>query len=193
MSDATAASAALRLGGKANPQTLGGARTLLARSCKTCHQFKQADAFYRRSWGYESDCIPCYRAKRDKLRPRVRPVRCGAKGILIAQTCYQCGGLKAFDDFPEHRDRGRGDRQTVCFGCSYARLGVALQEAVADTRSQARRNGYQWTGPELEIVAREDLTVKQAALMLGRTFYAVETQRKKLRSGDPKTTRLAGV
>ena len=32
-----------------------------------------------------------------------------------------------------------------------------------------------WTGPELEVASRDDLTAEQIALMLGRTYAAVGT------------------
>jgi hypothetical protein len=62
----------------------------------------------------------------------------------------------------------------------------------AETTDAARRHGYVWTGPELEIVARDDLTVKQIALMLGRTYTAVEKARERIRR-DPRADFLAGL
>lgn len=56
----------------------------------------------------------------------------------------------------------------------------------------ARRSGFQWTGPELELIARPDLTAEQAAAMLGRTYFAVMTARKRLRI-EPKLANLAGL
>lgn len=56
----------------------------------------------------------------------------------------------------------------------------------------AHRSGYDWTGPELEIAARTDLTTRQAAAMLGRTFAATMRARKNL-SVDPRKQTLAGV
>ncbi len=56
----------------------------------------------------------------------------------------------------------------------------------------AGRRGLPWTGPELELVARTDLTVDQVAQMTGRTHYGVEMQRRKLRD-DPRKLSLAGV
>ncbi|WP_333757846.1 hypothetical protein [Streptomyces sp. ISBFB 2968] len=62
----------------------------------------------------------------------------------------------------------------------------------AETLEQASRHGQQWTGPELEIAARDDLTARQAALMIGRTFNAVHNVRKKLKA-DPMTITVAGI
>jgi len=56
----------------------------------------------------------------------------------------------------------------------------------------ARSRGNVWTGPELEIVARTDLSVSQQAAMLGRTYYGVMNMRRQLRV-NPKVIDLAGV
>jgi hypothetical protein len=62
----------------------------------------------------------------------------------------------------------------------------------AQTLEGATRHGQQWTGPELEVAGRSDLTTREVALMLGRTFAAVSNVRKKLK-GDPKTIMTAGI
>lgn len=62
------------------------------------------------------------------------------------------------------------------------------QAASADT---ATRYNYEWTGPELEVAAREDLTAREVATMLGRTIAAVNGKRKKLRT-MPRDQWLAG-
>jgi hypothetical protein len=60
------------------------------------------------------------------------------------------------------------------------------------TLERATNYGKQWTGPELEVALREDLTATQAAEMLGRSFNAVVTARVKA-TRDPRYTKLAGV
>lgn len=60
------------------------------------------------------------------------------------------------------------------------------------SREKADRNGFVWTGPELEMAARDDLTAKEVAAALGRTIAAVHGARKKLRH-DPKTINHAGI
>jgi predicted transcriptional regulator len=62
----------------------------------------------------------------------------------------------------------------------------------SETREKATRHGQQWTGPELEIAGREDLTVRQAAARLGRSYASVANMRHKLKV-DPKTIDLAGL
>jgi ribosomal protein L24E len=56
----------------------------------------------------------------------------------------------------------------------------------------AHRRGREWTGPELEIASREDLTSPQVAGMIGRTVYGVETVRSRLKR-EPKLIQLAGL
>jgi|SRR5581483_4478948 len=58
--------------------------------------------------------------------------------------------------------------------------------------ASAHRWGYQWTGPELEIASRSDLTAIQVAQMLGRTVSAVQNKRQQLRI-DPRMINLAGA
>lgn len=62
----------------------------------------------------------------------------------------------------------------------------------AKTRAKANRHGFQWTGPELEVAARSDLTIAEVALMLGRTYDAVCNARRRLKD-DPKLIHLAGL
>jgi hypothetical protein len=62
----------------------------------------------------------------------------------------------------------------------------------AVTLDNARHHREVWTGPQLEIAAREDLTAKQIAAMTGRTMHAVYYMRRRLRD-DPKIIWLAGL
>jgi hypothetical protein len=62
----------------------------------------------------------------------------------------------------------------------------------AETASAARRHGRVWTGPELEIAARDDLSNKEIALMLGRTYAAVDHARRGIKI-DPRKQFLAGL
>lgn len=61
-------------------------------------------------------------------------------------------------------------------------------DALTDTATNHRK---EWTGPELEIIARPDLSASQAAKLLGRTLYAVKHMRRKLMV-DPRKIRVAG-
>jgi hypothetical protein len=55
---------------------------------------------------------------------------------------------------------------------------AALQE---ETREQATHHKEPWEEAELEVVTRDDLSIKETALMLGRTYGAVARQRSLMR------------
>jgi hypothetical protein len=61
----------------------------------------------------------------------------------------------------------------------------------AESVAGAANHGKEWTGPELEVLARDDLTAQQKALLLKRTNAAVKNMLRKLRV-DPRKQRLAG-
>jgi hypothetical protein len=65
----------------------------------------------------------------------------------------------------------------------------SYEQSLAD----AHRHGYEWTGPELELLSRSDLSARQLAAILGRTTYAVQFQRQKLRREEPRSIKLAGI
>jgi hypothetical protein len=55
---------------------------------------------------------------------------------------------------------------------------------------QAINRGKEWTGPELEIATRPDLSTVQAARMLHRTREGVKWARSQLDSEDPRKRNL---
>lgn len=61
-----------------------------------------------------------------------------------------------------------------------------------ESRASAHHHRDIWTGPELEILSREHLSLQDAARMLGRTLAACREMRRKLRV-DPRKQALAGV
>jgi hypothetical protein len=59
-------------------------------------------------------------------------------------------------------------------------------------RETAERHGREWTGVELEIASRPDLTARQVAEVLRRTLSAVANMRQRLASDlDPRDRMLA--
>lgn len=61
-----------------------------------------------------------------------------------------------------------------------------------ESQEWAENKGKEWTGPELEMVARTDLTEREVAVALKRTRQAVAHQRRLLRAADPTRVFLAG-
>jgi hypothetical protein len=65
----------------------------------------------------------------------------------------------------------------------------------AESAAKARERGHhnhQWTGPELEIAARPDLTPVQVAAMIGRSIRGVTEMRIRIKK-EPKLQMLAGL
>lgn len=69
---------------------------------------------------------------------------------------------------------------------------AAYARAQSETLERASRHYAEWTGPEMELASRTDLSAKEVALVIGRTCAAVQAMRRKLRS-DPKTVNAAGL
>jgi hypothetical protein len=67
--------------------------------------------------------------------------------------------------------------------------------AQSETKEEAGHSGQHWADDELAIITRPDLSIKQAALMLGRTYASVARKRSRLRryqrTAAPSVTVLA--
>lgn len=74
-----------------------------------------------------------------------------------------------------------------------ARALLWANEVQGQTLEAARNHRKRWTGPEYEVLGRDDLTAEQKAEMLGRTFFAVQNKLRRLGYGDPKTVFMAGL
>lgn len=159
-------------------------RRVLARSCHSCGELRPEDGFY----GKSNECAKCHTAaERARNAERVgisRPLyHRGA--ILVAATCKTCHRLLMADRF--HRTSG-APPLTRCIDCR----NTTERDKVEQARATAHRKGLDWTGPELEIADRDDLTALQVARMLGRTKGAVEAARRRLRT-EPREDWLAGA
>ena len=61
--------------------------------------------------------------------------------------------------------------------------------AQSQTKQEAGHSGKRWADEELVIITRPDLSTKQAALMLGRTYASVAHRRHLLRRHRRMTQR----
>lgn len=102
----------------------------------------------------------------------------GSQRTVLARTCPLCGLFMSPDRFEK-------DNRT-CRACQ-RRSAKRNNDAMPQPRG-----GYQWTGPEMEIAEREDLTAMQAGLMIGRSLYAVVGMRHRIRN-EPKLQRVLGA
>lgn len=85
-----------------------------------------------------------------------------------------------------------GCRCDPCVSVAAQKRNRQAKRANSETLETATNHYKQWTGPELEIAARADLTARQVAVMLGRTLKSVKGIRVKLRD-DPRYRDTAGV
>lgn len=103
--------------------------------------------------------------------------------------------LKTGSDQIEHGVEGYNYWGCRCEECKEAAAASTRRRRGAyqsRTLSQARNYGKEWTGPELELAARTDLTAEEVASMLGRTYAAVARMRERLQR-EPKYANVAGI
>lgn len=128
----------------------------------------------------------------------------------LAKSCPECGDLVTTPDEWLRRSVGRNptcgpcavvrtrahklsDPQAAAKAAEHERRSADIRAARALIAERgAPRHGYQWTGPDLEIAARPDLSLARAALMLGRTEAAVQAARQRIRE-EPKWAQVVGL
>lgn len=117
----------------------------------------------------------------------------------IAWTCGKCGELVSPTSI--RRDVPRTMRRHSC-DADYLRERRASDPEYRDAqRNRSRRafdgrqgrslpsadrRGEPWTGPEIDIAMRDDLTAEQSALALGRTVAGVMWVRRQIALGDSR-------
>lgn len=107
-------------------------------------------------------------------------------------VCMRCRELEARVKLLEERLRSRRAREREQERSREPRIRAQMK------RRQAQRNAglteravnfrKQWSGPELELASREDLTIAEVAAKLGRTYDGVRKMRQKLL--DPADWRM---
>jgi hypothetical protein len=133
----------------------------------------------------------------------------------IAKTCTGCGELRTTPDHLIRKDSGPYPRCSTCGtrrALSYKRTRSAIDDEYkrkveaqaraatmrtigrlqSETLPNASQHHKEWTGPDLEMVLRQDLTVREIALRLGRTFAATAMARHRARH-DPDWVEFVGM
>lgn len=171
---------------------------------------------YRRKVLGVTDSSAEYQAERKMARGRhVRPPGNSPYRVL-ARSCPRCGELLTTPPEALRRDSSLplptckpcGVRRTVKYQKERratdpeydakwrARMASMrdryLAATQAETSAGASRNGYIWTSAELELVVRQDLTTKEVAKVLGRS-YAATAMAKHRCAHDPKFIELLGA
>lgn len=109
---------------------------------------------------------------------------CGLPG------CY--GNVNAGPGHGTVKRYNKGCRCDLCCERKAVLTEHQRQRRARETVDGARNSGKQWTGADLEIALREDLSVTELALLLGRTYASVDMARVKSRN-DPKWVQAVGL
>lgn len=138
-------------------------------------------------------------------------VECGAEFETTSaakktctKPCYQArarrrAAAKTLDDEQILRRRELVNRRRAKLGpefrkkeSEYQQWQRRLKPINDELRGEAHRHGQEWTGPELEIALREDLSAQEVAILLGRSLAAVNMARYRARR-FPREINLSGV
>lgn len=144
-------------------------------------------------YGYhQCRCDVCVEANRERSRRRrakgTAPTHGGSGYTNHGCRCDACRAGHAEANAETTRLQGRPKLSPEAES-SRAAYAAARQ---AETQERATKRGQVWTGAEMELVMRDDLPVKELALMLGRSYAAVTVMRRKIRS-EPKYRNAAGA
>jgi hypothetical protein len=120
-----------------------------------------------------------------------RPLFEEARKILISHL-GRLGSHPGFQSHGTFKKYTNGCRCEACVSVARQHRNRIQKRANSETLATATNHYKQWTGPELEIASRTDLTARQAAQMLGRTLKSVKHIRAKLLV-DPRYRDTAGV
>jgi hypothetical protein len=138
-------------------------------------------------------CDACRAATRQASADWRRTIR----GRLSVQTSHTQSRAKAQTAAPDRIPHGLSGylnylcKCEVCTTAARKAGGEWQRSTNARLLDQARRHNSQWSGPELELASRTDLSASQVAEMVGRTLWAVQTARRRLRD-EPSQQWLAG-
>lgn len=155
----------------------------------------------------EEPCEVCHIAARDARRTQAlvdRGINPGSvthgtfSGGMVDCKCREClpwrtvqhGNPQSYDDGCRCEtctnakvalvDKWR-EESPAAFAAAMERWKLSARERNDRSRDQAHHWYYQWTGPELEIAARTDLTSSEVAYMIGRTVAGVQRARYNMR------------
>lgn len=191
------AMAATQLARSLSDLSIIGDRVLLAKTCPECGVFFQAAHFPRVT-----------RCKNLRKRQCVQCVTTSSAQLNIARnkaSAHRVNHRKGWTE-GEVEIANRKDLTSVEAASILQRSIASVQQRRQDTRYDVvevrrranlktqggRAHGNQWTGPEMEIASRHDLTLTQIAKILGRTMCAVQGIRYRMKH-DPKTTQVVGL
>lgn len=135
---------------------------LVARTCDVCGVLRPAASFTLSTGGYRGrECRGCQSRRR-----RAKWDAADYAQVAAAER--------------QRRRKWDNDRRET----------VAAEHLATERRHNARsldsaqRHRQDWTLAEMKVVGREDLTARQAAELLGRSYFAVSKQRSRMKKSD---------
>jgi hypothetical protein len=143
---------------------------------------------------YCKACTPI-RAQLEALRDQLRALQDADDHRHVSSPLRGRWRGRRWPRTPEQRERQRESerlykerhREQI-----RARNNRQCKRANSESLEHATRHGQQWTGPEMEIAARNDLPIADLARMLGRTIGSVNSMRHALHT-EPKYQQVAGL
>lgn len=160
--------------------------------------FKHGASGYS-NWGCRCDvCTAAHSAKMRRARQvRIQKMLAGDPAVphgtasgYVSWGC-RCDPCVAAAAAARAEHPSRRDYKAI-YARHQAELRAAAKQRNDESRDRAERHYQPWTGPDLEMALREDLTVAEVAAALGRTQRAVQNIRFKHRH-EPRLQNLAGL
>lgn len=106
---------------------------------------------------------------------------CGSR-VLVAKTCNCCGELKLARHFSKNTSGMYYNSQ--CHDCNNAQSKPGLRAAHTRALHVAVRHRQPWTGKDIQRMtdmSSDGVPVKEIALALNRSVYAVYTMKTKMK------------
>lgn len=136
-----------------------------------------------------TECREANRIRRAQQRASKNPPNHGTESGYFNYGCRcapcKAAGAKANAAASQRNPRTNSPERM-------AKRNRSASEVQARTLEGADHRYQQWTGAEMELAMRDDISARQIAIMLGRTYHAVVNMRRKIRD-EPKYRDAAGV
>lgn len=117
---------------------------------------------------------------------------------VLAKSCTGCGLLLDAEWFPRRRRQPYPNAlKPSCIRCtndnSYQYQRERERRRASHQVDMAPRSGTQWTSAEDDLICRSDLSVLDMAKMLGRTYEAVHSRRRRVQAPSLAIQRVEPV
>lgn len=177
----------------ANPTRIDS-RTLFPRACVECGAPNSADAFRVAHNRHVRTCKACEAQAMREYRERF-PERARAADRAFKERHPDRVRAWRKRYRQEHYEQEQ-ERQRAWRAQNEKTAKTAQRRWMDDVhpaaRAGAHHHGHEWTGAELEVADRRDLSAPEVAAKLGRTVHAVYHVRRRIDARDPRTLSKLG-